>query len=680
MKNQNGKELVMERIEKEIEKAFLAVYPMNRKSLTFKAQMLATKADKALNGDTSEEAIGAVIEAVLSEADTKVYREYIVKSTMQSVKEKDEKQFSEYLNKNDWRVNENANMGFSLQGLNQHIVSEITESYWLNHVYTHDVRQAHQSGDIHLHDLGLFAPYCCGWSLENVLEDGFCGVPGKVESAPPKHFKTALGQITNFLYTLQGEAAGAQAFSNFDTYLAPFIRVDGLTFKEVKQAMQEFIFNCNIPTRVGFQTPFINLTMDVTVPRLLKNLPIIIGGVRDFAKTYGDYQHEMNLLNQAFAEVMMEGDSKGRQFSFPIPTYNLTKDFDWDNPVLDTVFEMTAKYGIPAFCNYINSEISPEDATSMCCRLRLDRRELVKRGGGQFGSAPLTGSIGVVTINMARLGYLAKDEADFFKRLRILMDISKESLILKRVLLEENTEMGLYPYSKFYLRKTKAGHGSYWKNHFNTIGLNGMNECLMNFFGKEVDMTTEEGTAFAIKVLEFMNQVIVEYQDDNAELMYNLEATPAEGTGYKLALKDRAMFPDIITQGEDEPYYTNSTQLPVGFSEDLFEALDLQDNVQTKYTGGTTFHAHLGEKIDTQLCKDLVKKIASNYKLPYFTISPVYSVCNDHGYISGEHFNCPTCKKETEVWARVVGFNRPVKQWNKGKKAEFADRLHFSVS
>ncbi|MDF2880020.1 MAG: anaerobic ribonucleoside-triphosphate reductase [Clostridiaceae bacterium] len=683
------------KIRNAIRKAHIAVYPFsNAQNLLLKVQVLSNKVIERLNELSFEkkfptvEEIQDLVEDVLLDSDRKVYKAFAVYRSKHAEKRQEkevvggvQRIFDQYIGLKDWKTKENSNMAYSLQGLNQYIVAELTEEYWLNKIYPQTIRESHKSGDFHLHDLSLFAPYCCGWSLEDLLREGFCGVEGKTESAPPKHFKPALGQIVNFLYTLQGEAAGAQAFSNFDTLLAPFIKEDNLTYKEVKQAMQEFIFNCNVPTRVGFQTPFINLTMDLTVPENYKNNPILIGGKLLLDKVYGDYQKEMNMLNQAFAEVMLEGDKLGRQFSFPLPTYNLTQNFDWDNPVLDIVFEMTAKYGIPSFCNYINSELSPEDATSMCCRLRLDRRELKKRGGGGlFGSAPLTGSTGVVTINMPRLGYVSKNEEDFFARLRYLMDLAKESLMIKRKILEHNTEIGLYPYAKFYLKNTYARHGSYWANHFSTIGLNGMNECLMNFFGKETTMATKEGIAFTTKVLDYMRDVLQEYQEEEGNVMFNLEATPAEGTAYKLALKDKKIYPNIISQGTDEPYYTNSTQLPVNLTDDLFDALDLQEELQTKYTGGTTFHGYLGQRIEKDTCKALVRKIAENYRIPYFTISPTYSVCPEHGYIKGENFTCPICGKESEVWARVVGFNRPVKQWNKGKREEFKDRVTFDIA
>jgi anaerobic ribonucleoside-triphosphate reductase len=583
-----------------------------------------------------------------------------------------------YLDHSDWRVKENSNMTYSLQGLNNRVISEITSEYWLTKIYPEKIAEAHRSGDFHLHDLGLLAPYCCGWSLEDLLLVGFCGVSSKVESAPPKHFRTALGQIVNFFYTLQGEAAGAQAFSSFDTYLAPFVAYDGLTYDEVKQALQEFVFNLNVPTRVGFQTPFVNLTLDIICPSTLADQAVIIGGQYQ-DRTYKEFQREMDMINLAFCEVMMEGDSKGRIFSFPIPTYNISKGFNWDNPVFDKIMEMTAKYGIPYFTNFINSDLNPEDARSMCCRLRLDTRELRKRGGGLFGSNPLTGSIGVVTINMPRIAYLAKGDKKFFKkRLRELMDLAKESLIIKRKTIEQFTEQGLYPYSRYYLRDIKARTGQYWHNHFNTIGLVGMNEACLELFGENIASPT--GRAFAEEILNYMRSVLVEYQEETGQ-MFNLEATPAEGTSYRLAMLDKKKYPDIITAGKDAPYYTNSTQLPVGYTDDIFEAIELQDTLQTLYTGGTVLHGFLGERIeDVQTAKALVRKVMENYRIPYFTITPTFSVCRDHGYIAGEHFTCPTCGQEAEVWSRVVGFYRPVQAWNKGKQAEFKDRLEYRIS
>ncbi len=554
-----------------------------------------------------------------------------------------EQTVDKYIMREDWRINENSNMSYSLQGLNNHIATTITAQYWLNRIYPPRIREAHISGDFHIHDLGLLSVYCCGWDLRDLLLKGFKGVEGKVESRPAKHLRPALGQIVNFFYTLQGESAGAQAFANFDTYLAPFIAFDNLSYTEVKQALQEFIFNINVPTRVGFQTPFTNLTMDLTVPSNIANEAVVIGGELT-NHTYGEFQEEMDILNRAFAEVMMEGDAKGRIFTFPIPTYNLYKEFDWNRPVIRPILEMTAKYGIPYFANFVNSDMNPEDARSMCCRLRLDNRELRKRGGGLFGANPLTGSIGVVTLNMPRIGYLAKSEEEYLDRVGKLMDLARESLEIKRKVLEQLTEKGLYPYAKFYLTDIHKRFGQYWKNHFNTIGLNGMNESLLNFMG--VDMGSEEGRAFTLKVMTFMKERLKAYQEETDNL-YNLEASPAEGTAYRLARLDRKRFPDIITSGEEEPYYTNSTQLPVGYTDDLFEALNLQDEIQSQYTGGTVFHGFIGEAIeDIETCKQLIHTIAYRYHLPYFTITPTFSVCPIHGYLPGKHEECPKCKEE----------------------------------
>jgi ribonucleoside-triphosphate reductase len=589
----------------------------------------------------------------------------------------------QYLEKIDWQVQENSNMTFSLQGLNNYISSEISKVYWLNKIYPPEIRNAHIGGDFHIHDLNSLSVYCVGWDLQDLLIEGFRGVPGKAESRPAKHFRSALGQIVNFFYTLQGEAAGAQAFSNFDTLLAPFIRYDNLSYRDVKQALQEFIFNTNVSTRTGFQTPFTNVTLDLTVPQFMKDQPVIIGGKPQSA-TYGEFQEELDIFNKAFLEVMLEGDAKGRVFTFPIPTYSITRDFDWDNPNIELLWEVTAKYGIPYFSNFINSDMRPEDVRSMCCRLRLNNRELQKRGGGLFGANPLTGSIGVVTINMPRLGYLSKSEDEFFDRLDRLMNLAKESLEIKRKVLERFTEKDLYPYSKFYLREVKKRFGEYWKNHFSTIGLIGMNEACLNLLG--VDIGTEEGREFAIRVLSFMREKLIEFQEETGNI-YNLEATPGEGTSYRLARIDKDRYPDIICANEREfrefsaePFYTNSTQLPVNYTDDIFYALDLQDEIQTMYTGGTVFHIFVGERIeDPESVKYLIKKICENYRLPYITITPTFSVCPSHGYIAGEYSLCPRCGEETEVYSRVVGYLRPVRQWNRGKQQEFKLRKTFSI-
>jgi ribonucleoside-triphosphate reductase len=543
-----------------------------------------------------------------------------------------------YLTHEDWRVNENANMGYSLQGLNNHIAANITSSYWLNKIYPHRVAEAHREGDFHIHDLGMLSVYCCGWDLKDLLLKGFTGAYGKIQSAPPKHFRTALGQVVNFFYTLQGEAAGAQAFSNFDTLLAPLIRFDKLSYQEVRQAMQEFIFNMNVPTRVGFQTPFTNITLDLTPPRGLAQEAVIIGG-QPVDVCYGDFQEEMDLFNRAFSEVMMEGDASGRIFSFPIPTVNITKELDWDSPRFQPVWEMTAKYGIPYFSNFINSDMDPEDARSMCCRLRLDNRELRRRGGGLFGSNPLTGSIGVVTLNLPRAAYLAEDLDGFFKRISELMSLAHESLEIKRKQLERFTKDGLYPYSRFYLSGIRERSGRFWDNHFSTVGLLGMNEAILNLTGHGIDVPA--GRSLALRTLQFMRSQLEIFQEETGHL-YNLEATPAEGTSFRLARADLSRYPDIITAGTDDPYYTNSTQLPVNSTADIFEALTHQDLLQTQYTGGTVFHGFLGERLDDwRSARLMIKRIAENFHLPYFTISPTFTICPVHGYISGEHFSCP---------------------------------------
>jgi len=582
----------------------------------------------------------------------------------------------DYLGRLDWRVNENSNMDYSLQGLNNYVSSGVASRYWLGSIYPPEIREAHIRGDFHIHDLGILGAYCCGWDLKDLLLRGFSGVEGKVESAPARHLRSVLGQVVNFFYTLQGEAAGAQAFSNFDTLLAPFIRYDGMSYREVKQAMQEFVFSLNIPTRVGFQTPFTNLSFDLLPPLLLKDEAVIIGG-NPMETTYGEFQKEMDMLNSAFCEIMMEGDAKGRIFTFPIPTYNITRDFDWHSRELDMLWRMTAKYGIPYFANFVNSDMKPEDTRSMCCRLRLDIGEIRRRGGGLFGSNPLTGSIGVVTINMPRIGYLSSSEGEFFDRLGRLMSLARESLELKRKSIERFTQDGLYPYSRFYLSMVKEKFSSYWTNHFCTIGLIGMNEACLNFLGK--DISSGEGKALAIKVSAFMRERLAEFQQETGGF-YNLEATPGEGACYRLARIDKNSFPDIIAAGENEPYYTNSTQLPANYGGDLFDALTNQDELQTLYTGGTVFHCFLGEKIDDpETCKLLVKRVTENFRLPYFTLTPTFSICPTHGYINGENFQCPQCGQEAEVYSRVVGYFRPVKQWNKGKQEEFKQREEFEV-
>ncbi|HWQ77894.1 MAG TPA: ribonucleoside triphosphate reductase [Anaerovoracaceae bacterium] len=584
--------------------------------------------------------------------------------------------FTEYLNDADWQVNENANTQKSINGLNNYVREAFTQNYWLHEIYSDDIREAHMSGDIHIHDLGFFGPYCAGWDLRQILMNGFGGVPGKVESKAPKHLRTFLGQIVNSTFTTQGETAGAQAWSSFDTYCAPFIYYDNLDYKTVKQALQEFIFNLNVPTRVGFQCPFSNLTFDLVPPSTLRNEYAIVGG-RIMDKTYGEFQKEMDLFNMAYCDVMMEGDSKGRVFTFPIPTINVTKDFDWNSPVVEKIMEITCKYGVPYFSNYINSDLSPEDALSMCCRLRLDTSELRKRGGGLFGSNPLTGSIGVVTVNLPRLAYISSSESEFRTRLWQQMNIARNSLEIKRKVIEEQTDRGLYPYSANFLSGVKAQAGGYWYNHFNTIGLIGMNEACQNLLGPESDLTTSEGQGFAIRTLVYMRDVIKDIQEETGNY-YNLEATPAEGTSYRLAQKDKKKYPNIITAGSKSPYYTNSSQLPVGYTDDIFETLDLQDELQSLYTGGTVLHLYLGEEIkEVSAAKRLIRKAFTNYKLPYISLTPTFSICNSHGYISGEHYSCPICGESAEVWSRVVGYLRPVQNFNKGKREEYEQRVKY---
>jgi len=651
------------------------------------AKKLADKVIDSLNEKFHERSIPAVEEiqdiveeVLISNRNIQAAKSYILyrdqRSRLREMKNmiNSNDVMEDYLKKADWRIKENSNMSFSLQGLNNHLASIISSNYWLSKVYTVNIRDAHQNGEIHIHDLQLLAPYCAGWDLKDLLLQGFTGVSGKIESKPPKHLRTALGQIINFFYTLQGEVAGAEAFSNFDTYLAPFIRHDKLNYKEVKQAMQEFLFNINVPTRVGFQTPFTNITMDITPSKQIGEENVIIGGKATNDK-YKDFQKEMDLLNLAFAECMMEGDAKGRVFTFPIPTYNITEDFDWDSPVTEKVMEMTGKYGIPYFSNFINSDMSPDDARSMCCRLRLDNRELKKRGGGLFGANPLTGSVGVVTINLPRIGYLSKTKEEFFERLSNLMQIARESLETKRIVLEDLSENGLYPYAKHYLSNIKKRFGNYWQNHFSTIGIIGMNEALLNFKPIQSAIYTEKGREFAIEVLDYMREKMMDYQNSTNNL-YNLEATPAEGTSRRLARMDRDKYPDMIVANDEKaksgkvaPYYTNSSQLPVNYTDDLFEALDLQDDIQTKYTGGTVLHAFLGEALPSaQAVKNIVKKIAYKYKMPYFTITPTFSICPVHGYLSGEHHFCPKCDEEqtadepTEKEPVLVKIKKPIKE------------------
>lgn len=582
----------------------------------------------------------------------------------------------EYLQQCDWRVNANANQGYSLGGLILNTSGKMIANYWLSAVYDPQAGQAHRNGDIHIHDLDMFAGYCAGWSLRQLLQEGFNGVTGAVAANPARHLSSALGQIVNFLGTLQNEWAGAQAFSSFDTYLAPFIRKDQMTYEDVKQCLQEFIYNLNVPSRWGSQCPFTNLTFDWTCPAdLAQEQPLIGDEICDF--TYGQLQAEMDLINRAFIEVMTEGDADGRVFTFPIPTYNITADFNWDGPNVEALFAMTAKYGLPYFQNFINSDLDPGMIRSMCCRLQLDLRELLKRGNGLFGSAEQTGSIGVVTLNMARLGYLyAEDEAALMARLDELVEIASSTLEKKREVINHYLQAGLFPYTRRYLASLD--------NHFATIGVNGMNEMVANFTLGQTDITSEGGQSFAARVLDRLRVKMVELQERTGHL-YNLEATPAEGTTYRFAREDAKRYPTIIQAGTKEaPYYTNSSQLPVGYTDDPFAALEKQELLQSKYTGGTVMHLYLGEQVSSpQACRDLVRRSLESFRVPYLTITPTFSICPTHGYLSGEHHDCPRCEQagrqqECEVWTRVMGYFRPVKSFNRGKQSEFAERTYFN--
>ncbi len=591
----------------------------------------------------------------------------------------------EYLDRTDWRVNANANQGYSLGGLILNTAGKVTANYWLSEVYRPEVGQAHRDGDLHIHDLDVFGGYCAGWSLRMLLTQGFNGVPGKVESNPPKHFSSAVGQIVNFLGTMQNEWAGAQAFSSFDTYMAPFVRKDAMTYDQVKQCVQELIYNLNVPSRWGTQTPFTNLTFDWTCPEDLRDqVPLIDDTPMDF--TYGDLQAEMDVINRAYIEVMTEGDASGRVFTFPIPTYNITEDFPWESENATRLFEMTAKYGLPYFQNFLNSELEPGMVRSMCCRLQLDLRELLKRGNGLFGSAEQTGSIGVVTVNCARLGYLFRgDEAALVARLDELMNLAKESLEVKRQVVQHYIDEGLFPYTRRYLGNLD--------NHFSTIGVNGLNEMVRNFTATAeqpqgaLDITDDEGHAMAVRILDHVRARMVEFQEETGRL-YNLEATPAEGTTYRFAKEDRARWTDILQAGtESNPYYTNSSQLPAGFTADPFEALERQEELQGKYTGGTVLHLYMSEKMSSaDAARELVHRSLQNFRLPYITVTPTFSICPNHGYLAGEHPTCPRCAERRpdaepvvcEVWTRVMGYHRPVSSFNIGKKGEHAERQFFT--
>lgn len=586
----------------------------------------------------------------------------------------------QYLEEADWRVKENANAGYSLQGLNNYLVGALAAEYWLERVYPPEVREAHRSGDMHIHDLNLICLYCAGWDLQQLLREGFNGVPGTTEASPPKHLRSALGQLYNFIYTLQGETAGANAVSNFDTLFAPYVRADNLSYDQVKQAVQEFVFNLNVPTRVGFQTPFSNISLDVSVPEFLVKEPAFAG--KDMPFTHGDLQDEVDMINRAFCEVMLEGDAKGRGFTFPVPTYNATREF-FGSPVARSIFRLTAKYGSPYFGNFISSEMKPEDVRSLCCRLRLDTRELLRRGGGLFGANPTTGAVGVCTLNLPRLAYLAKDENDFFTRLARLASVAVTALEVKRKALERFAEMGLYPFTSRYLAGVKKRFGRLFANHFSTIGVVGGNEMCLNLLG--VPITQPEGRVFALKVLEFLREFCRSAQERTGNL-YNLEATPAEGCSYRLARIDKARYPGIVVANEEawrkgaEPYYTNSTHAPVGWTDDPWECLEHQEQLQCAYTGGTVVHIWLGEENpDPDACAEFVKKVFENFRLPYLSLTPTYSVCPSHGYIAGRHNICPQCGAACEVYSRVVGYYRPVSRWNAGKQEEFRDRKMFRI-
>ncbi len=650
------------------------------------AALLTTQVLKVLRhkfGETPPhiENIQDVVEQVLISANhLKTARAYIVYREQRHKLRRDRKTLvdvassvNEYLEQSDWRVNANANQGYSLGGLILNVSGKVIANYWLNHVYPSEVGEAHRDGSIHIHDLDMLSGYCAGWSLRTLLAEGFNGVAGKVEAGPPRHMSSAVGQIVNFLGTLQNEWAGAQAFSSFDTYMAPFVRIDRLSYEEVRQHIQELVFNLNVPSRWGTQTPFTNLTFDWVCPEDLRNqAPVIDGEEAPFS--YGELQAEMDMINRAYIEVMTAGDDKGRVFTFPIPTYNITPDFPWESDNAELLFAMTARYGLPYFQNFLNSELSPNMVRSMCCRLQLDLRELLKRGNGLFGSAEQTGSIGVVTINCARLGHLHRgDEAALFSRLDQLLDLARTSLEIKRKEIQRHMDAGLFPYTRRYLGTLR--------NHFSTIGVNGVNEMVRNFTGGSHDIVTDEGRALASRCLDHVRERLLAFQEETGN-MYNLEATPAEGTTYRFAREDRKRFPDIIQAGTPEaPYYTNSSQLPVGFTDDPFQALELPEELQRKYTGGTVFHLYLGEPLSSaSACRRLVRRILENYRIPYLTVTPTFSICPKHGYLAGEHPLCPLCDPDPqpcEVWTRVMGYHRPVESFNTGKKAEHRQRRFF---
>jgi ribonucleoside-triphosphate reductase len=676
-------EFDIEKIEGAIEKAFDACHKSYTKDII---QLLALKVtanfnDKIKDGVINVEDVQDSVELVLIQSGyVEVAKAYMVyrkqHENLRQLKTTNldyKNTVNNYLKINDWRVKENSTVTYSVGGLILNNSGAVTANYWLSEIYDPEIEQAHRNADIHIHDLSMLTGYCAGWSLKQLIKEGLGGVPGKITSSPASHLSTLCNQMVNFLGIMQNEWAGAQAFSSFDTYLAPFAKKDNLTYKEVKQCIQSFIYGVNTPSRWGTQAPFTNITLDWTVPNDMAELPALVGGKEcDFK--YKDCKKEMDMINKAFIEIMIEGDANGRGFQYPIPTYSITKNFDWsDTENNKLLFEMTAKYGTPYFSNYINSDMEPSDVRSMCCRLRLDLRELRKKSGGFFGSGESTGSIGVVTINMPRIAYLSTDEADFYKKLEHMMDISARSLKVKRNAITAFMDAGLYPYTKRYL-------GTF-KNHFSTIGLVGMNEACLNARWINKDLTHKEAQEFTINVLNFMRNKLSDYQEQYGDL-YNLEATPAESTAYRLAKHDKEKYPDIISASDnkDVPYYTNSSHLPVGYTADIYEALDIEDKLQVLYTSGTVFHTFLGQKLPSwKSCMNLVKKIAENYHLPYYTISPTYSVCKDHGYISGEVYVCPKCGKKTEVYSRITGYYRPVQNWNDGKTEEFKERKTYDI-
>lgn len=678
------------KIEKAVEKALLATDVLPEDAPKIASEVAKKAVAKLIEGGIEndhpavEEVQDAVEISLMEGGYYKTAKAYILyreqHRQMREMKAKVSVDFIDtYLNKADWRVKENANTNFSLSAMNNYIAGAASANYWLNKIYPPEIREAHVYGDMHIHDLSMISTYCIGWNLQDFLEVGFRGAEGKVESRPPKHFRSALGQIYNLMYTLQNESAGAQAISSIDTLLAPYISEDGLNYKQVKQSMQEFIFNMNVPTRTAGQVPFTNVTLDLIVPEFMKNEPAIVNG-----RPLGEFQEQMDMFNLAFCEVLLEGDARQRGFGFPIPTYNITDQIDQVNPkVMQAIFKLASKYGSPYFANFISSDMTPDQVRSMCCRLRIQSTELKKRGGGLFGANPLTGSSGVVTLNLPRLGYLAKDEEDYFTRLGRLANLAVTSLEIKRKVLERFSDAGLYPYSTFYLRSVKERFGKYWANHFSTIGVVGGNEACLNLLGKSI--ASKEGRELMIKTLNFLRDFIIEAQKETGNL-YNLEATPAEGASYRLAKIDKEKYPDIIVANEKEyrqgsaPYYTNSTMLPVNYTDDLWEMLEHQEPLQELYTGGTVSHIFLSEDTpDPDGCAAIIKKICRNFRIPYISLTPTYSVCPDHGYIPGEHYNCPKCGRETEVYSRIVGYYRPVKQWNIGKQTEFRDRKLYKV-